>query len=108
MFGHFKRSYTIEKAYDLWRREAGVDLKTEVSKFPVARQAEFRDMLRDTQKDMNANLHEVAVMMMVPFVHYLDASTRKSVTDLVTHWTFQGQVRATVETQFKQVLLGSM
>jgi hypothetical protein len=32
MFGYFKRSYGIEKAYDLWRREAGVDLKSEVAK----------------------------------------------------------------------------
>jgi hypothetical protein len=30
VFGYLKRSYVIEKAYQLWRQEVGIDLKAEV------------------------------------------------------------------------------
>jgi hypothetical protein len=65
-------------------------------------------MLREAQKDMKATEKEVAVMMMLPFVQFLDMSTRGVVYELVNSWAHRGFVRGTVHLQFKQVLFTAM
>lgn len=107
MFGYIKRGYVIEKAYDLWRREAGIDFKAEVSKRPLVDQTEFRNMLRESQKGMAATEHEVAVLMALPFLQYLDMNARGIVNELVNSWSHRGYVRSNVQFQFKQMLIAA-
>jgi hypothetical protein len=104
MFGNLKRNLVIEKAYDLWRRQAGLDLKAEVSKFPYERQIEYRDMLRESQKSMDANELEVAVIMILPFVQFLGLAEKAEVNNLIDAWAHRAQIRGTIASQFKQAL----
>lgn len=102
MFGHFKRSYVIEKAYQIWRHKAGLDLKSLVSEYPIDRRVDYRNMLRDAQKSMAATEEEVAVLMILPFVRFLEVSSKVEVNDLIDGWAQQAKVRGTVLAQFKQ------
>jgi hypothetical protein len=106
VFGYLKRGYIIELAYNHWRREAGIDFKAEVSKLPVSERTEYRNTLRESQKDMGASEHEVAVLMVLPFMQYLDANARGVVSDVVNGWSHRGWVRPNVQALFKQMLYG--
>lgn len=101
MFGYLRRGYVIEKAYDFWRREAGIDLKSEVAKYPWDRQTAFRNMLRESQKDMEATESEVAVMMMMAFLPYLDSHSLGVVSKTVDRLTQGAFIRATIYRQFR-------
>lgn len=104
MFGSIKRGFVIEKAYEIWRTQAGLDLKSLVSQFPSERQIEFRDMLRESQKSMGATEEEVAVLMIMPFVQFLEMSSKAEVNNVIDAWAHRSQVRATLVAQFKQQL----
>lgn len=104
MFGHIKRGFVIEKAYEIWRTQAGLDLKSLVSQFPSERQIEFRDMLRESQKSMGATEEEVAVLMLMPFVQFLEMSSKAEVNDVIDAWAHRSKVRTTMVAQFKQQL----
>lgn len=96
MFNRLKHSMVIEKAYLIWSKDLGLDIKNLISKLPFAEGATYRENLRDMQTKMGLELYDVVVMMVIPFLDFLDALTRGDITYAVEVWYQEGRIQPDV------------
>lgn len=96
MFDRIKNSLTIEKAYVLLREAVNVDMKAVHASLPNREDAVIRESLREGQKAHGLELHDVATMMLVPFLERFDFATRTEIHDVVGRWAARGQIQAQV------------
>lgn len=96
MFERIKRSMMIEKGYLLWQQELEMDLKNLISKFPFAQAASYREGLREMQEKMGLEQHDVAIMMIVPFLDAFDFATQGDVHKVIKRWNREGLIQPDV------------
>lgn len=96
MFDRIKNSLTIEKAYVLLKDAVSVDMKALHAALPHHEAAGIRESLREAQKTHGLELHDVATMMLVPFLERFDFTERVEINNAVGTWAARGQIQPQV------------
>ena len=74
----------------------GLDIKNLISKLPFAEGAKYRENLRDMQTKMGLELYDVVVMMVIPFLDFLDTLTKDDIAFAVDQWYENGSIQPDV------------